>query len=140
MRHATMVMLAAFLLALPAQSQENEPQVLYCVDEGVTGFEWDDKGDPQSANFKPRRFTVRVISETERWISQQGEKHEYVFTCDKDPGGRAHCRQDSDNLMDPIIFGLKGYARAYLAGPPILKDDPRTNPGIIVAYGTCTKF
>ena len=131
MRHAIIAVLAALLLASTASAEE----LLFCADEGATGFVWDDKGNVQSTGFAMRRYTIRVVSESERWISKQGGSP-VKYTCTNE-NGLYFCRDAF--LPTPFIFGPNGYTRAYLAGTP-LGGVPEKDPYILVSYGTCTKF
>ena len=60
------IYLIVVLLCLSGTAQADE--VLYCADTAATGFVW--KGqEAQRANFKPERYTVKIVSETERIIT-----------------------------------------------------------------------
>ena len=160
MRHVIIAALTVLLLAAPAQGQEidwaeelrqlpplkellaqgmelltgrlrqlpQEPQILYCVDEGATGFKWDDDGNVRSTLFIERRFTVRVVSETEVMIAWSDGRAAEELTCTR------YWNLNCGPPARPIIFGPKGYRRAYLFGRPL-----GGGPDILVAYGTCTK-
>ena len=162
MRHVTIAALAVLLLASPAQGQgeidwleglkerakesfkelleerarqlPQEPQVLYCVDEGATGFKWDDKGNVQSTSFIERHFTVKVVSETEVMIAWSGGRAAEELTCTR------YLNLNCGPAHRPIIFGPKGYTRALLWGRPQLNGMMGVGFDIMVAYGTCTKF
>jgi hypothetical protein len=118
-------------LASPAWAEE----ILYCSDTVANGFRWDQDEKVKRDGFKPERFTVKVISETKRVISENG--HEIGYSCEKKKGGD-YCYRINRNSMAPIIFGTKGFTRAYLFGTPLGGED--VDPNIYVAYGTCTKF
>lgn len=118
-------------LASPAWAEE----ILYCSDTDKNGYFWDKDGNAKRTGFNPKRFTVKVISETKRVISEDGYESEY--TCDKKLGAY-HCRETNGFNMSPIIFGPKGFTRAYLLGTPL--GVGIFDPNIYVAYGTCTKF
>jgi hypothetical protein len=45
-------------------------EVLYCVDTEMVGFAWDKAGQARQARFKPDRFTVKLVSDTERIITR----------------------------------------------------------------------
>ncbi len=96
MRHAIIAVLAVLLLAAPAESQERvEPQVLYCVDEGIAGFEWDENDRVQPTQLKAGlRFMVNVVSETERIVRLHGIVS-VSYTCQEDEFRSLHCRQTS---------------------------------------------
>jgi hypothetical protein len=117
-------------LASPAWAEE----ILYCSDTASIGFQWDKDGKAKPLGFNPRRFTVKVISETKRVISEDGNESEY--TC-LDFEGRYYCSETSGRVATPTVFGTKGFTRAYLLGTPLGGD---TDPNITVSYGTCTKF
>jgi hypothetical protein len=117
-------------LASPAWAEE----ILYCSDTAKNGFKWDKDGNAKHTLFNEKRFTVKVISETQRVVSQDGFENEY--TCSK-LSERYHCRGITGFNMFPIIFGPKGFTSAFLQGPPL---GGNTDPNIWVAYGTCTKF
>ncbi len=137
MRHAIIAVLAGLLLAAPVRSQEPEPQVLYCVDEGVIGFKWDDKGNAEPVQFKEVRFTVNVVSETERSIHWPDDEDAYLYNCVRGYKDALQCSPFNtyfDDLIRPVIFSDNDYTRAFLFA------DAAVPPNIYVAHGTCSKF
>lgn len=120
-----------FFLASPAWAEE----ILYCSETGSTGFVWDKDGKAELSLFNERRFTVKVISEKKRVVSDNGREIEY--TCDKSQQ-QYHCRQTNGAVALPMIFGPKGFTRAFLHGTSL--GGGTVDPNIWVSYGTCTKF
>ena len=100
MRHAIIAVLAALLLASTASAEE----VLFCADEGATGFVWDHKGNVQSTEFIKRRHTIRVVSESERWISKQGFSP-IKYTCTNEKG-LYFCRDAFWRLFLTTFFAI----------------------------------
>ena len=122
-----------------AASPSLAEEVLYCADTQAIGFFWD-KARPETASvstFTPGRFTIKVISGTKRTITATsggaaGFSAEYQ--CQPPFLNRITCTDNIGTL--PWIFSAGGYTRAFLSGPPV----GSTDPNILVAYGTCTKF
>ena len=54
------------LTASPVLAEE----VLYCTDTEVVGFRWDKAGKVSAGKFDTARFTIKVVSSTERTIAQ----------------------------------------------------------------------
>lgn len=114
-------------------------EVLYCVDTDVIGFKWDKKGEP-SVKFDRGRYTIKVVSDTERLITEmEGDKV-------GDPDEYECSRPFPDVKKDLIVckertgtfpwhFYREKYTRAFLYGLPVGGDS-----NISIAYGTCTKF
>jgi hypothetical protein len=66
--------------ASPAMAQ----QVLYCVDTQAVGFIWDKPDQARPAAFKEERYTVKVLSETDRIITRMvGDTagQQEMYTC-----------------------------------------------------------
>jgi len=127
---------ALCLAASPVMAED----VLYCTDTEVVGFGWDKAGKVSRGKFDTTRFTIKVVSSTERIIAQMegdtaGSQSKYgcrSATVNKEE--RLSC---SDMLgQEPWVFYRNTYTCAFLAGPPAGGGDPN----ILVAYGTCTKF
>ena len=115
-------------------------EVLYCTDTAVTGFQWDKNGavSPRQGLFKEDRFTIKVVTETERIIIRMvgdtaGKSHQYKCS-ERPPYGQIVCN-DITGLL-PWVFQKNTYTRVFLAGPPAGGEDPNS----YLAYGTCTKF
>jgi len=66
-RHAGSLMMAlSFCAASPVLAEE----MLYCTDTEVIGFKWDSRGVASSSTFAPERYTIKVASDTERFITR----------------------------------------------------------------------
>ena len=131
------IILAALmvLIAAPVGAEE----VLYCTDTKANGFVWDEKEKSKPTTFRPQRFTMKVISTTTRVIKFQTKEKSYTYKCKKhDVFGSVHCVDELSNLLEPFIFGSKGYVRAFLNGKVL--GGKFGDPNILVAYGTCAKF
>ena len=126
MRRALFAVVVVLSATGPAQSEE----VFFCVDEGARGFGQDAAGDVVRTDTDPLHFSVRVVSEAERWIHWEGRADPLEYSC-KVVGDDLHCLQSGGTLELPIIFGPNGFARARLGGGPDA-DNP-----IGVAYGIC---
>jgi hypothetical protein len=115
-------------------------EVLYCTDTGAVGFKWD-KGVASLGRVARERFTVKVVSGTQRIITRMagdtaGEASQYIC---KQPYPSIHPEAlvcDDERSTEPWRFYHSGYVRAFLFGPPAGGIDPN----IWIAYGTCTKF
>ncbi len=129
------------MLAAPAWAEE----VLYCTETKKTGFLWD-KGsiEGKRTNFKPDRYIVKIISETERVITPStgditGDSLKY--TCRR-PWLTLRLRKqivcdDEDGLgYQPWIFYDNTFMRALLTGLPTGGGDPNAT----ISYGTCVKY
>ena len=93
-------------------------------------------GEAKPTDFTPQRYTIKIVSDTERLITQiaggpsprqvQYECHQLneVIACQSMLGAT------------PWRFYRNTYTRAFLGGPPA----GSTDPNIAIAYGTCTKF
>jgi hypothetical protein len=116
-------------------------EVLYCVDTQAVGFTWDKRGQASVSKFVPERFTIKIVTETERVITRMtGDTPGWsiVFTC-KRPYPTQTPEQiacDERRSQMPWVFHRNTYLRAILMGPPGGGSDPNSQ----VAYGTCTKF
>jgi hypothetical protein len=131
-RTATIVI--ACLIATPALAEE----VLYCTDTDANGFMWDAEGNGERTGFQPQRFTVKVISETERKFQYQHWPTPGPYRCTKVqgiPGGLLSCVGILGDALWPINFRGNSYVRAAIIGAPTLPSD-----ATYVAYGTCAKF
>jgi hypothetical protein len=114
-------------MAAPASAEV----VLYCVDTAGNGFAWDKQGKVSRTNFHPARFTVKVISETERMINLPAFGDSTRYICVKsETAPFYHCNLATGSVAFPIIFDPKGYVRARMT----------KGSQVGVAYGTCTKF
>jgi hypothetical protein len=120
-------------------------EVLYCVETNVAGFIWDNQGDATQTAFNPKRYTIKIASETERTIAPTtggtaGKADQYeckpVFS-DKD---QITCRDVVGGLEPWTFYHNTTFARAFLAGPPAGPFGGRTDKNIYISYGTCTKF
>jgi len=112
-------------------------EVLYCVDTAATGFVWKN-GKATPTPLDPERFTVKVISDHERTITQTvgdiaGLVWEYVC---RDSGGGATACDTKYGGGTPWVFFLDAYTRARLQSPPVGGGFPN----MFIAYGTCSKF
>jgi hypothetical protein len=114
-------------------------EVLYCTDTAVVGFVWNDRGEAKSSSFDEQRNTIEVVSETERVITRMtgdiaGSTRKYECSLDSD--GTIACQETLSGAW-AWRFYRNTCTRAFLAGPPAGKV---TDPNIMIAYGTCTKF
>jgi hypothetical protein len=128
----------AMVLCNPSLAMAEE--VLYCTDAAGVGFKWDDEGKVTSGRFKEDRFTVKVISDTERAIAMMtgdtaGASNTY--TCRYTGEDTIVCNASLGHT--PWIFYKNNYTRAFLAGPPVGPPNSK-DPNIWVAYGTCAHF
>jgi hypothetical protein len=123
-------------------------EVLYCTDTAVVGFKWDETtGKAADGNkFDEHRYTVKVISDTVRFIAfmtgdATGHSLWYKFEdnpLDQFHGDQLVCR-DNMGGQTTWVFYRNNYTRAFLAGPPV--GPPHLmDQNITVAYGTCTGF
>ena len=132
--------LAATLALSLAASAASAKELLYCSDTDVAGFAWN-SGKAQRTFFKPERYTVTVISDTERIITRTigdsagtpgqyrceralVDPPDYFFSCNGEFVG-----------MEPWTFKGNAFTRAFLMGGPVGAD-----PNITIAYGHCIKF
>jgi hypothetical protein len=116
-------------------------EVLYCTDTASTGFKWgkNQAAPPTRGLFNEDRFTIKVISETERIITSNDNPRPTTYECRglgllPKPEGPISC-VDKDFGVQPWMFYKNNYTRAFLFGPGVDGD-----PNIEVAYGTCSKF
>ncbi len=123
--------IAALVLTLagPAWAEET----LYCVDTAVNGFFWE-KGKAERTGFESQRITVRVKSDTERWIKIPGDKAVSKYVCKKF-GEAISCHDAIDASLSPFIFKGDRFERVQNFAEQIGGDY-----SLYVAYGTCTKF
>jgi hypothetical protein len=116
-------------------------QVVYCTDTAVNGFKWDNAGNAHPGRYEGARFTVKVISDTQRTIAYmagEGAGQPLWYTCEHgllgdqlvclDRGGQA-----------PWVFYKNNYTRAFLGGPPAGPPNSM-DQDIVIAYGACTDF
>ena len=125
--------IVVLLVSGPAWAEE----VLYCTDTDVNGFMWEN-GKAKPSTFNGTRFTVKVISETQRFIKWKGFTEPIDYTCRKEKGQsgtRSHCNASLGIIYWPIIFNGNTYVRSYLFGEHI-----GGGKNAFVAYGTCAKF
>jgi hypothetical protein len=112
-------------------------EVLYCTDTDATGFRWDHAGKATSVRFNPARYTVKVISGTERSIAEMtgdGAGEALTYTCNS-----AHDQIVCDAGGSLWMFYKNNYTHAFLVGTPV--GPPKSmDPNIWIAYGTCTGF
>jgi hypothetical protein len=131
---AELTMVLCFFTASPVLAEE----VLYCVDTAVAGFKWDKSGQASVAEFKPGRFTIKIVSVTERIVTpMEGDiagRSRPIACSGPSPFGETAC--DDEDYGRPWLFYRNTYTRAFLSGPPAGGDDPN----IWIAYGICTKF
>jgi hypothetical protein len=122
----------ACLIATPALAEE----VLYCTETAASGFTWDDKGNGIPTSFDEARFTVKVISATERVIKWTGISA-FNYTCRASGLSDSYlsCIRSNGEADYPIIFRGNSFIRSVIYGPAAPKGDT-----IHVAYGTCTNF
>jgi hypothetical protein len=128
-----------FLHPAPASAE----QILYCTDTAGTGFTWfGNNQQGRQGKFVEERYTVKVLSESERMITRMvGDTAGVVerTTCHQ-PYPREKpevvvCANESGTT--PWVFhGITTYTRAFLFGPPAGGGDPN----IWISYGVCTKF
>ena len=118
--------------ASPARAEE----MLYCMDTAASGYLWDNRGEAKPSDFPPQRYTIKVVSGTERLITPiaGGPSPKPV---------QYECQQLNEVIAcqsmlgaTPWRFYRNTYTRASLGGPPAGSADPN----IAIAYGTCTKF
>jgi hypothetical protein len=139
-KHSTRLCAMA-LCFFTASRQCLADEVLYCVDTAVTGFKWNQSGQASSSQFGPERFTIKIVSNTERIVTQMvGDiaGQSLAVKC-----RRSFMRSSSERIScddgtgaEPWLFYRNTYTRVFLAGPPAGGSDPN----ITIAYGTCTKF
>jgi hypothetical protein len=133
-------MLAAMVLCTASLAMADD--VLYCADTEDTGFSWDDTGKGVATKFNPHRFTVKVISDTERVISDMNEYHPPdTYTCRSTVFGNGQIACDSGLIrgFDPWVFYKNNYTHAFLGGP-LVGPPNKMEQNIMIAYGTCTHF
>src|SRR6516225_4454760 len=79
-------MLGAMVLCSASLAMADE--VLYCTDTDGIGFKWDNTGKVSSGKFNQDRFTVKVISDTQRVIARMvGDTAgtSSLYTCARTP-------------------------------------------------------
>jgi hypothetical protein len=134
-------MVASVICGWLAASSALAEEVLYCVDTQAVGFKWDKAGTVRAGSFIVERYTVKLLSDTQRIITRMvGDAAEtgIRYACHKTYPNveeeRITCDDGSGTV--PWQFNRNTYTRAFLAGPPA----GGTDPNIMVVYGTCTKF
>jgi hypothetical protein len=123
-------------LCICATSPVLAEEMLYCVDTAASGYVWDNRSEAKPTDFTPQRYTIKIVSDTERLITQiaGGPSPRQV---------QYECQQLNEVIAcqsmlgaTPWRFYRNTYTRAFLGGPPA----GSTDPNIAIAYGTCTKF
>lgn len=129
------IIVAVFLGGVPLALAE---EVLYCTDTDANGFRFGENTNvkAQLQHFIPQRFTVKIISETERLVRTPDWPEPIKYKCFKRVDAFS-CVESDGVAFAPINFGPNGYTRAKLLSKPIFDD---AVPDMYVAYGTCTKF
>ena len=131
--------LVVCFVAGPALGEE----VLYCTDKSGAILIWD-KGSDESrlSALKAERFTVIVVNNKKRKITQSGSKYPTMYSC-KPPSAIARSTVPTskgsiicENDFGMWVFKNNNYARTYLWGHVVGGIDRN----IWVAYGTCAKF
>jgi len=125
-------LVAIFLFSTSVMAEE----VLYCTDTAANGFRFNKDGNAKATQFKPSRFTVKVLSENKRLIQSDDWPEPIPYTCFKRVDVLS-CVHPDGVAFDPINFGINGYTRARLLSRPIFD---LAVPDMYVAYGTCSKF
>jgi hypothetical protein len=115
-------------------------EIFYCNDTATAGFKWDKGEEAIPANFRLSRFTVKIDAETERRITEtsEGDTSGYpqYYTCKRGYGNKTTC-DDGNGTKPWVFYGSSYYVRTFLAGGP---RSTNSDPNILIAYGTCTKF
>jgi len=127
------ITVAVVLAGSPAMAEED----LYCVDTQAVGFKWDNGRQVWQSAFREDRFTVKVVSDTQRIITKMvGDTAGFSrwYTCSSTWSRGIACNDGAGDM--PWVFYRDTYTRAFLAGPPA----GGTDQNIWIAYGTCTKF
>jgi hypothetical protein len=129
--------IALCLTASPVLAEE----VLYCVDNQAVGFKWDEAGTVRTGSFTVERYTVKLLSDTQRIITRMvgdtaGESTSYTCRRPYPHAQKERITCDDGSGTEPWLFNRNKYTRVFLAGPPV----GGTDPNIMVVYGTCTKF
>jgi hypothetical protein len=112
----------------------------------VTGFKWDKNRNAFTTKFSPQRFTVKVVSETERFITQTtGDAVGFTDHYECRPSAPSSAPDliachDAEGFS-PWLFRLNTYTRAFLYGSSLYRSPGAGgDPNIWIAHGTCTKF
>lgn len=76
-RMLSVTILGAGLLTGPPVAADEateaaRPMVLVCTEEASRGFLWDEEGGVQPSDFVTERYTVKIVSETQRQIALPG--------------------------------------------------------------------
>jgi hypothetical protein len=108
---------------------------LYCRDTAAIGFYWDINHKASPTDFAQELFTIKVVSEHERYITdQKGVPVPYSCRSPAVQQNQIFCENAVSGM--PWTFSGQTYARSFLLGPPAGGTDLK----IGVAYGSCTKF
>jgi hypothetical protein len=133
--------LCAMALCVSMASPALAEEVLYCTDTDMVGFRWDQSGQASTSKFDPERFTVKIVSDTDRVVTQMvGEVAgpSQAVKC-----RRSFARSSPERISCDDGFGTgrwvfyrNTYTRVFLGGPPAGGRDSN----ITIAYGICTKL
>jgi hypothetical protein len=126
----------AILLCLAASQALADEKVLYCTDTTALGIKWDDTGNASPARFLSNRYSIKIISSSERVITELAGGSADVperFECKRSHHQVISCSDESG--LEAWAFSDNKYTRAFLYGTPVGGD-----PNIVVAYGVCTAF
>lgn len=118
--------LLASLAFAPALGQE----LLYCTDQGVQGFVWQ-QNLPRVASFEPGRHTVKVVSKSVRHVQYAGAAVITGLAC---RGENPLTCVDGTGTQSWAFKGDK-FTRTDLYGEII-----GGNPRMYIAWGVCSKF
>lgn len=134
-RSGIIVGLILCLTATRAFAQE----VLYCVDTNATGFKWDEHGTAAPQQFPHDRYTIKVLSDTDRIITRMDGSRAgggYHYACRRPYSDKDQIICEDSTGLEPWTFHGSSYTYAFLAGPPTGGD----SSDLIIGYGTCTHF
>ncbi|MFZ0423965.1 MAG: hypothetical protein WAL80_13905 [Xanthobacteraceae bacterium] len=114
-------------------------EVVYCIDTDATGFKWDEHGQAAPQQFARDRYTIRILSDTDRIISRMdGDRAGvgYRYVCRRPYSDKEQIVCDDSSGFEPWSFHGNSYTYSFLAGPPA----GGSSPNLIIGYGVCTKF
>ena len=123
-------------LCICAASPVLAEEMLYCTDTAASGYVWDNRGEAKPMELPPQRYTIKMVSGTERLITQiaGGPSPKQV---------QYECQQLNEVIACQSVLSAASrrlyrntYPRASLGGPP----GGSAEANIAIAYGTCTKF
>jgi hypothetical protein len=120
-------------------SSVSAEEVLYCVDTDATGFKWDEHGQASPEKFPRDRYTIKILSDTDRIITRMDGDRAGVgfrYLCRRPYSDKDQVVCDDSSGLEPWSFHSNTYTYAFLAGPPA----GGSAPNIIIGYGICTKF